>query len=114
MLPAGVVARPLDVMGRGPGRVPAGRRYDPEGFFGLSSPLLNGTAQGLLKPEEFGVVMRAHAKVCGAMERAGYGGDRYGLIHADLEPANWVFHGREARPLDFDEFGAGHYLFDLM
>src|SRR5262249_24368986 len=37
-----------------------------------------------------------------------------GLIHGDLEPPNWVFHSGEARPIDFDEFGAGFFLFDLM
>ncbi len=91
-----------------------GRQYTPEGFFGPASPLLNGTSQKLLKPEEFAVVMRAHEKVCEAMRQAGRDSDRFGLIHADLEPANWIFHRGDARPIDFDEFGAGHYLFDLL
>jgi Ser/Thr protein kinase RdoA (MazF antagonist) len=37
----------------------------------------------------------------------------FGLIHNDLEPPNWLFHHGEARPIDFDMFGAGYYLFDL-
>jgi Ser/Thr protein kinase RdoA (MazF antagonist) len=38
----------------------------------------------------------------------------YGLIHADLAPANWVFHNGQPRPIDFDEFGRGFYLYDLL
>src|SRR4051812_18113965 len=32
----------------------------------------------------------------------------------DLEPGNWVFDRGEPRPIDFDEFGLGYFLFDLM
>jgi Ser/Thr protein kinase RdoA (MazF antagonist) len=37
----------------------------------------------------------------------------FGLVHGDLEPPNWVFHHGNARPIDFDMFGVGYYLFDL-
>lgn len=37
-----------------------------------------------------------------------------GLIHGDLEPPNWVFRGGMPHAIDFDEFGVGPYLFDLL
>jgi Ser/Thr protein kinase RdoA (MazF antagonist) len=48
------------------------------------------------------------------MLRAGSSPEHFGLIHADLEPPNWLFHRGEARPIDFDEFGLGFFAFDLM
>ncbi len=48
------------------------------------------------------------------MEDWGRGEDVYGLIHADLgTKANVLFHGREARPVDFDDTGFGYWVYDL-
>ena len=38
----------------------------------------------------------------------------FGIIHADLEPQNWVFHDDEPRPIDFGEGCIGFYLYDLL
>lgn len=43
----------------------------------------------------------------------GRGPEVFGLIHADLHQWNYLFHGEEARAIDFDDCGWGHYLYDL-
>ena len=49
------------------------------------------------------------------MEDWGKGPDVYGLIHADLgTKANVLFHGREARAIDFDDTGFGYWMYDLV
>jgi len=48
------------------------------------------------------------------MDDLGKGPDVYGLIHADLgTEANVLFHGGEARAIDFDDGGFGYWLYDL-
>jgi Ser/Thr protein kinase RdoA (MazF antagonist) len=38
----------------------------------------------------------------------------YGLIHADLDvDSNTIFYAGKARPIDFDDSGYGHWIFDL-
>jgi Ser/Thr protein kinase RdoA (MazF antagonist) len=37
----------------------------------------------------------------------------FGLIHGDLHYENVLFHGPEARAIDFDDCGFGHHLYDL-
>src|SRR5690349_23953779 len=48
-----------------------------------------------------------------AMESAARGKKQFGVIHADLNPGNIIFHRGVPSPIDFDEFGRGWYLFDL-
>jgi Ser/Thr protein kinase RdoA (MazF antagonist) len=43
----------------------------------------------------------------------GQGPDRYGLVHADLRPANLLVHGDETYVIDFDDCGWGWLLYDL-
>ncbi|NDJ21275.1 phosphotransferase [Nostoc sp. B(2019)] len=37
----------------------------------------------------------------------------WGLIHADLNENNYIFHASEARPIDFSCCGFGYYLYDI-
>ena len=39
--------------------------------------------------------------------------DAFGLLHADLHYENVLFHGGEARAIDFDDCGWGFHLYDL-
>ena len=48
-----------------------------------------------------------------AMDELGDGPDAFGLIHADLHLGNVVFGGGEARAIDFDDCGDGHWLYDM-
>jgi Ser/Thr protein kinase RdoA (MazF antagonist) len=47
------------------------------------------------------------------MESIGKGPDAFGMIHADLYPENILFkHGR-AFPIDFEDCGYGHWMWDI-
>jgi Ser/Thr protein kinase RdoA (MazF antagonist) len=43
----------------------------------------------------------------------GMGRDVFGLIHADLDFSNIVFHRGSACPIDFDDCGFGYFLYDV-
>jgi Ser/Thr protein kinase RdoA (MazF antagonist) len=47
------------------------------------------------------------------MDNLGEDNRRFGVIHADLNLSNIIFHRGRPSPIDFDEFGTGWYLFDL-
>lgn len=48
-----------------------------------------------------------------AMDMLGERSATFGLIHADLHLDNVLFAGGEARPIDFDDCGLGHWLYDI-
>jgi Ser/Thr protein kinase RdoA (MazF antagonist) len=52
-------------------------------------------------------------KTADAVEQLGEGADVFGLIHADLHLGNVLFGAGEARPIDFDDAGFGHWLYDM-
>ncbi len=64
---------------------------------------------------------RSHRKIAAtaetfvrdAMKILGYRKKRFGVIHADLNLGNILFHRGAPSPIDFDEWGKGWYLFDL-
>jgi Ser/Thr protein kinase RdoA (MazF antagonist) len=50
------------------------------------------------------------------MDQLGRDPGAFGLIHADLclgEESNVLFHQGQARPIDFDDCGFGHWVYDL-
>jgi Ser/Thr protein kinase RdoA (MazF antagonist) len=47
------------------------------------------------------------------MLELGEGPDVFGLIHADLHPFNILKYKEELRPIDFDDCGLNHFLYDL-
>jgi Ser/Thr protein kinase RdoA (MazF antagonist) len=48
------------------------------------------------------------------MDDLGKGPDVYGLVHSDLDvKTNVLFHGEEARVIDFDDSGFAYWLHDL-
>ncbi|HMQ33952.1 MAG TPA: phosphotransferase [Chloroflexaceae bacterium] len=48
-----------------------------------------------------------------ALEALGDGPETFGLIHADLHLDNVLFAQSEARPIDFDDCGFGHWVYDM-
>ena len=92
------------------------RCYDWDGLFRDDSGC--GIPAGEVWPllprhlaEPFEAVAR---KVERLMNEWGKGPDVYGLIHADLGvDANVIFHGGEARAIDFDDSGFGYWIYDL-
>ena len=100
-------------------RPPSGfvrRHYDRNGLWGDDTGT-GYTAEEVwprIPQQYFGVFREITMRVERVMENWGKGPDVYGLIHADLgTKANVLFHGREARPIDFDDAGFGYWMYDL-
>ena len=81
------------------------RRFDVDFFFSADYSLLRAHDRELLK--------WLKQRTRRALNDLGESPRRFGLIHGDLGSANWLFHAGEARPIDFDEFGLGPFVFDL-
>jgi Ser/Thr protein kinase RdoA (MazF antagonist) len=92
----------------------AARRIDAAFLVGETSCLGDGSAEGVLATEHYTALVDAAAKVADAMDRGWRSPGAVGLIHGDLAPANWVFHDGDPGLIDFDEFGNGLFLFDLL
>lgn len=92
------------------------RHWDWEGLFG------DGAEYGVpakevheaippIHSEAFATVLQRVQEAC---DQLGKNRKVYGLIHADLGvDANVLFHAGRARPIDFDDSGYGHWIFDL-
>ena len=59
------------------------------------------------------VLAETAANVRAAMAGLKTGPNVWGLIHADLHPWNVLWHQEQTGVIDFDDCGAGFYLFDL-
>ncbi|WP_019913600.1 phosphotransferase enzyme family protein [Paenibacillus sp. HW567] len=68
---------------------------------------------GLLNADDTELLQNAGQRVIKMMNSIEITSSNWGMIHADLIPSNFVFHGKEARPIDFGACGFGFYLFDL-
>jgi Ser/Thr protein kinase RdoA (MazF antagonist) len=92
----------------------AARRIGAASLVGETSCLGDGSAERVLAIEHYTALVAAAAKVAAAMDHGWRSPAAVGLIHADLAPANWVFHHGHPGLIDFDEFGTGVFLFDLL
>lgn len=68
---------------------------------------------GRLPAEETALLRRAGLRAVRRVNALDRSPENGGLIHGDLNPGNIVFHGAEARPIDFGACGFGHYLYDF-
>lgn len=68
---------------------------------------------GLFDTDNIELLQHAGQRVITMMSSLERTSSNWGMIHADLIPSNFVFHGNEARPIDFGACGFGFYLFDL-
>ncbi len=89
-------------------------RYDWAHLFGPTSLLGSAHGHTLMRPEDYAVLLHARDRISAAMSAWGEQSDYFGVIHGDLSTRNFVFKQGQARLIDFDEFGLGYYLFDLM
>lgn len=88
-------------------------RWDDESILGARphwgdwrrAPGMDAAAEKLLDRQQ--TVIRRRLRAFGA------GDGRFGLIHADLRPANLLLHGDATRVIDFDDCGFGWLLYDL-
>jgi Ser/Thr protein kinase RdoA (MazF antagonist) len=79
----------------------------PDGFWG---PWRAGIG---LEPRGTAIVERALDGIRAQLERYGQGPDVFGLVHADLRPANLLVDGTRLRIIDFDDCGFCWYLYDF-
>jgi Ser/Thr protein kinase RdoA (MazF antagonist) len=88
-------------------------RWDLRGIQGAALGLDFEKALSALTPEQREVIFAVGARVEHAMSGMGDGPDVYGLIHADLVQANYLFdHGR-ANVIDFELSGWGYFTYDM-
>jgi Ser/Thr protein kinase RdoA (MazF antagonist) len=91
-------------------------RWDWHAFFGDVAPYAGIGVRGAweaLPPSYRPTFERAVEPLRRAMEALGDGPETFGLIHADLHLDNVLFAGDEARPIDFDDCGFGHWVYDM-
>lgn len=95
----------------------------PEGFtrphvwnwdlvFGEAAPLWS-KGESIYSPSELDVFRATAERVRRDLRALGNDRDVFGIIHRDLHPRNFVFHGGKAYVIDFEICGWGYYYFDL-
>lgn len=77
------------------------------------SALHTPAASRCFSQDDLALFEAAGERVRRTMEQLGEGRNVFGLIHADLRQGNYLFHGDEARSIDFAGCGWGYYLFDI-
>jgi Ser/Thr protein kinase RdoA (MazF antagonist) len=97
-----------------PAEMNACPKWGIDRFFGDGTCIGASGKQFFDSTNDHDVVRRAGDRISRALRRTANSPEHVGLIHGDLEPPNWIFHRGQVRPIDFDEFGVGHYLYDLM
>ncbi len=67
----------------------------------------------LFSSEDAAIVVHTLAQIRSVFGELGEGKAVFGLIHADLHQANYLFQHGTPCAIDFDDCGWGHYLYDL-
>jgi len=97
-------------------RTPAGFRrklWDFDAMLG-DRPLWGDWRDGLgLEPEGRALIERASAALRREVEAYGAAPERFGLIHADLRPANLLVDGDRLGVIDFDDCGFSWFMYDF-
>ncbi|MEM9418718.1 MAG: phosphotransferase [Planctomycetota bacterium] len=65
-----------------------------------------------LPAKESDLFAACEERLTSALDKLGQGPDVFGLIHADLHFNNVLYAGGEARPIDFNDCGHGHFVLD--
>jgi len=90
-------------------------RWDWEGLFGAQSGwhAEPEVVWGLLPEALRGDCLEVAERTRQAMDQMDSRPDSMGLLHADLHLGNVLFRKGEARVIDFDDCGYGHWVYDL-
>jgi Ser/Thr protein kinase RdoA (MazF antagonist) len=90
--------------------------WDWDALFGgkISFPGLSAQEIWALVPDpQRGVLEDAALLLHAVMDELGTSPEAWGLIHSDLHLENVLFAGDAARPIDFDDCGFGHWIYDM-
>lgn len=60
-----------------------------------------------------GLLVQLETRLRADFKAYGRGSDRFGLIHADMRPANLLIDGEKLRLIDFDDCGFGWFVYDF-
>ena len=91
-------------------------RWDHEAYFGNTMVYGNvdaADAWALLPPDLRHSFARVADDVGAVMQTLGDGPNVFGLVHADAHLDNVLFHGQQARLIDFDDCGFGYRIYDV-
>lgn len=87
--------------------------WDVEGLVGEAPFWGRFWESEALSSDQRSLLEAARGKLRKDLEAFGTGSDRYGLIHADFLPENFLVGEDGMRLIDFDDAGYGWHLFDL-
>jgi len=90
-------------------------RWDIDGLFGKESGGFGDVSGGWagLSAEQQVLFKEVKERTLKAMRDLGEGEEAFGLIHGDLHLGNILFVRGEARPIDFDDCGYSHYIYEF-
>ncbi len=91
------------------------RRWDADGLFGARAGFCRPPDEiwnRVPAPHRTRFSSVAH-QIADIMEAIGDGPHGFGLLHADLHLGNVLFRRGEARAIDFDDCGYGHWVYDF-
>lgn len=87
-------------------------RWDYDYLFGESS-LLWTLGRQVFSNNEMRVLVSTAERIQRNLQDLGESSEVFGIIHGDLQPANFIAHNGVMYVIDFDECGYGYYLYDL-
>ncbi len=87
--------------------------YDENRLRVALSELYPAVSSGLISAEHYRMLTIATQQIGSTMKTLGQAQDVWGLIHADLQESNYLFHNEQIRPIDFAHCGFGYYLYDV-
>jgi Ser/Thr protein kinase RdoA (MazF antagonist) len=88
-------------------------KYDFEKLHTSLMRLRSLVDTGTISVADFSVFETVVRRICEVMKALKKTRHSWGLIHADLNENNYIFHASEARPIDFSYCGFGYYLYDI-
>jgi Ser/Thr protein kinase RdoA (MazF antagonist) len=88
-------------------------RWDWRAQFGPGTVFAPGRRAGLLTPYAETLFARAGAGIAAGLAALPATPASFGLIHADLQQTNYLFHKSEARAIDFEDCCFHYFLFDM-
>jgi Ser/Thr protein kinase RdoA (MazF antagonist) len=89
-------------------------RWDADLLLGGSAPQWSSVGEAIFPEKQMEVLASAEERIRRHLRAVGQSRDVFGIIHSDLNPKNFIFHGEVMYPIDFDECGWGYYLYDLV